>query len=110
MGDLRQEYEELRWSRGTRFPRVWYWRSATALGGRYAAIRLKAILGVLHRRKLRDQVKIPTLLADFRFGFRGVMPEGFRFPFNEDLWLPHRVDIAALPRGGGPTGGVVWKA
>ncbi len=31
----------------------------------------------------------------------GVMPEGFRFPFNEDLWLTHRMDLATLPRGGG---------
>lgn len=31
----------------------------------------------------------------------GVMPEGFKFPFNEDLWLTHRMDVAALPRGGG---------
>ncbi len=31
----------------------------------------------------------------------GVMPEGFRFPFQEDLWLPHRLDPAALPRGAG---------
>jgi putative ABC transport system permease protein len=31
----------------------------------------------------------------------GVMPEGMRFPFNEDLWLTHRMDSAALPRGAG---------
>jgi predicted permease len=31
----------------------------------------------------------------------GVMPDGFRFPFNEDLWLTHRMDVASLPRGGG---------
>jgi len=32
----------------------------------------------------------------------GVMPEGFRFPFLEDVWLPYRVDVAALARGRGP--------
>ncbi len=29
----------------------------------------------------------------------GVMPEGFRFPFLEDAWLPHRIDVDALDRG-----------
>lgn len=31
----------------------------------------------------------------------GVMPEGFRFPFSQDVWVPHRVDPAPLPRRGG---------
>jgi len=31
----------------------------------------------------------------------GVMPEGFMFPFRENLWLPFRMDPAALPRGAG---------
>jgi predicted permease len=31
----------------------------------------------------------------------GVMPEGFRFPFREDAWLPHRIDADGLPRGAG---------
>jgi hypothetical protein len=31
----------------------------------------------------------------------GVMPEGFRFPFLEDVWLPHRIDAAGLERGRG---------
>jgi putative ABC transport system permease protein len=31
----------------------------------------------------------------------GVMPEGLRFPFNEDLWVALRVDADALPRGQG---------
>ena len=31
----------------------------------------------------------------------GVMPEGFRFPFLEDVWLTHRIDAAALARGAG---------
>lgn len=30
----------------------------------------------------------------------GVMPEGFRFPFNQDLWVPLRDDPATTPRGG----------
>jgi putative ABC transport system permease protein len=32
----------------------------------------------------------------------GVMPEGFQFPMNEDLWLPLRVDASRLLRGEGP--------
>ncbi len=31
----------------------------------------------------------------------GVMPEGFRFPQSEELWVPLRVDPLALPRGQG---------
>ncbi|NNF25939.1 MAG: hypothetical protein HKN73_01790, partial [Gemmatimonadetes bacterium] len=31
----------------------------------------------------------------------GVMPEGFRFPFLEDAWLPYRMDAGALERGAG---------
>jgi predicted permease len=31
----------------------------------------------------------------------GVMPEGFRFPFREDAWLPFRIDASALARGEG---------
>ena len=31
----------------------------------------------------------------------GVMPADFRFPFLEDVWLPHRIDRAALARGEG---------
>lgn len=31
----------------------------------------------------------------------GVMPEGFGFPVNEDLWVPLRVDAEQLPRRGG---------
>lgn len=31
----------------------------------------------------------------------GVMPDGFRFPENQDLWLPLRADALATPRGEG---------
>ena len=31
----------------------------------------------------------------------GVMPEGFAFPFDEDIWVPHRIDPAALQWGEG---------
>jgi predicted permease len=33
----------------------------------------------------------------------GVMPEGFRFPILQDLWLPLRIDTATLERGEGIT-------
>jgi predicted permease len=33
----------------------------------------------------------------------GVMPEGFGFPMRQDVWLPLRLDAAALPRGEGTT-------
>lgn len=32
----------------------------------------------------------------------GVMPEGFGFPFNQQLWQPLQADPLALPRGEGP--------
>lgn len=39
----------------------------------------------------------------------GVMPEGFRFPFLEDAWLPHRMDAGALDRGTGSDLDVVGR-
>ncbi|MDH3270055.1 MAG: ABC transporter permease [Gemmatimonadota bacterium] len=39
----------------------------------------------------------------------GIMPEGFRFPFLEDVWLPHRVDANALERGQGSDFDVVGR-
>ena len=33
----------------------------------------------------------------------GVMPEGFRFPFRQDLWLPLTLDTADFERGEGMT-------
>jgi len=33
----------------------------------------------------------------------GVMPEGFRFPFDQDLWLPLTLDTADFERGEGMT-------
>ncbi len=39
----------------------------------------------------------------------GVMPEGFRFPFMEDVWLPLGVDAVEVPRGQGPRMWVVGR-
>ena len=33
----------------------------------------------------------------------GVMPEGFAFPFDEEIWTPHRIDVAAFLWGEGRT-------
>ncbi len=39
----------------------------------------------------------------------GVMPEGFEFPFNQQLWLPLQVDIDALRRSEGPNMSMVGR-
>jgi putative ABC transport system permease protein len=39
----------------------------------------------------------------------GVMPAGFRFPSEEDLWVPLRGDPGRYPRGGGPSLTVIGK-
>lgn len=36
----------------------------------------------------------------------GVMPEGFAFPINHDLWTPLQLDAAATAAGGGPSLGM----
>lgn len=33
----------------------------------------------------------------------GVMPEGFRFPLIQEVWLPLQIDLTKFPRGGGLT-------
>ena len=39
----------------------------------------------------------------------GVMPEGFRFPYRDDLWMPLRYDPLAYARGSGPSGVVMAR-
>ena len=39
----------------------------------------------------------------------GVMPEGFRFPSLEQVWLPLNVDPSATPRGQGPSYQVIGR-
>jgi putative ABC transport system permease protein len=39
----------------------------------------------------------------------GVMPEGFEFPLEEEVWVPLRLDPVALPRGEGFTLEVIGK-
>ena len=36
----------------------------------------------------------------------GIMPSDFRFPVQEQLWLPFRLDPVRYPIGGGPALGV----
>jgi len=33
----------------------------------------------------------------------GVLPDGFRFPINDDVWLPLKLKTATLERGEGDT-------
>ena len=39
----------------------------------------------------------------------GVMPEGFAFPFNEEIWTPNRLDLASLEWDEGPEANVFGK-
>lgn len=39
----------------------------------------------------------------------GVMPEGFRFPFLEDVWVPHHIDVLGLARGSAGDVGVFGR-
>ncbi|MCH9051844.1 MAG: FAD-dependent oxidoreductase [Proteobacteria bacterium] len=39
----------------------------------------------------------------------GVMPDGFKFPFDNDVWLPLGIDRDRLQRGDGPTFSVIGR-
>jgi predicted permease len=39
----------------------------------------------------------------------GVMPEGFAFPFAEEIWVPHHIDVASLQWGEGQSLGVFGR-
>ena len=39
----------------------------------------------------------------------GVMPEGFAFPFEEEIWVPHHIDVASLQWGDGQSLGVFGR-
>ena len=70
IGDLHQEYRELTTSDSLRFPRLWYWRSAVALSGRYALHRLTNRMLYSSSDNSSRITMMTTLFADLRFGLR----------------------------------------
>ena len=70
LGDLHQEFEELTTRSALRAPRLWYWRSAISLSGRYALERLKTRILEPGSGALMGGEVMGTLLADVRFGLR----------------------------------------
>ncbi len=50
--------------------------------------------GLWHRRFGAAPVDGLTLHVDGRpYGIVGVMPPGFRFPYDADVWMPHAIDV-----------------
>jgi predicted permease len=70
LGDLRQEYRDVVGSGISRFPRIWYWRTAIALGGRYSVFRLKRLPRVVRFPRFRDIIMQTAILGDIRHGVR----------------------------------------
>ncbi len=70
LGDLRQEYREIAEYRLSRFPRLWYWRTAMTLGGRYTVQHLRQLPQAVRLPKLRDSAMQTTILGDIRHGAR----------------------------------------
>jgi predicted permease len=70
LGDLRQEFEEIHLTSASRFPRLWYWRSAVALGCRYIVDGSRRFPRNLAINRRLDRTMIATLLSDLRISFR----------------------------------------
>lgn len=51
----------------------------------------------------RDVIGMPVTINGEPGEIIGVMPEDFRFPLEEEVWVPLRLDAVALPRGTGMT-------
>ncbi len=69
LGDLHQEYDELTLAESLRWPRLWYWRSALGLAGRFAWTRLRQALSFEGGWSPRGR-STTGLLTDLRFSFR----------------------------------------
>jgi predicted permease len=109
---------------GTERPERFDGAFITASG--FRLLRVRPALGRLFREGEDDPAADPVVLIGYhvwrdRFGgdpdvvdqvirvngeastIVGVMPEGFRFPLNEDIWAPLRMDMLEIERGDGRT-------
>lgn len=109
---------------GTERPERFDGAFITASG--FQLLRVRPALGRLFREGEDDPAADPVVLIGYhiwrdRFGgdpdvvdqvvrvngeastIVGVMPEGFRFPLNEDIWVPLRMDMLEIERGDGRT-------
>ena len=109
---------------GTERPERFDGAFITASG--FRLLRVRPALGRLFREGEDDPAADPVVLIGYhvwldRFGgdpdvvdqvirvngeastIVGVMPEGFRFPLNEDIWVPLRMDMLEIERGDGMT-------
>jgi predicted permease len=67
--------------------------SVAVIGYRFWQDRLAGDAAALDRTIRIDGIRATVV---------GVMPQGFEFPVNQQIWQPLRVNYLALPRGEGP--------